>query len=607
MNRIERADYTNSTTSLTTTLCVYRSDWGDPIYRGQVFAITTPDGVRKAYAYETGTWSSGAFTAGSGTASRISEITGSSNSSAGSSMTSHNSKTIEQVYVVDGKSTLVTTVRDSQARLVRRETAVRSSSAWQTTGWTNFTYDMAGHLTNRSSSNGATYEATYTGGLKTNETDEQGVVTDYTYDSGDRLETVTREGSGVIGTLVYKYTYDAAGNRTEERLGYGQSEQIITAAQFDDAGRLTSITPPGLGATTHSYNVSARTHTITRADSATLIETANLDGELASVTGTAVVPQYRTYAIESDGSRYSQVNSGTTSSARWLKKWTNWMGRGIKQEHPGFTGQDNMVEQYFYDSVGRLSKSTRSGYAARLFEYGSLSNLYRSGLDIDGNNVLDLASSDRITETNTYLESYSSAYWLRTDTKVYARLSLNTVFTTDISRVRLTQHASNRLAEAQQIDAESNTRTAQYEVNRLARTATTTETHSGLSGSRTSSFVNGILRSTTSFDGLTTTLGYDSLLRFSTNTDSRSNTTTVAYASGTARASTVTDASSAQQAFTYDNVGRLTSQRDTRNFYTRFAYNNRNQITRQWGDGAYPVEYGYFDRLEMEHDQPREI
>jgi hypothetical protein len=58
------------------------------------------------------------------------------------------------VYLVDGKSTIEHTYRDNRGLVVRVETGIWSSGAWRDTGWTKFTYDMAGRLTKRESSNG---------------------------------------------------------------------------------------------------------------------------------------------------------------------------------------------------------------------------------------------------------------------------------------------------------------------------------------------------------------------------------------------------------------------------------------------------------------------
>jgi RHS repeat-associated protein len=594
INRIERTDYANSSSPLTTVICTYVSSWGDSIYRGELFSITTPDNVRKAYAYEKGTWdsSTNTFTPGTGNASRVSEITGTA-TNAGTYTTTYNNQDIEGIYLVDGKSLLETTVRDTRALTVRRETAIWFNGAWVQTGWTNFTFDMAGNLTGRTSSNGAIYSAVYTGGLKTSETDEQGVTITYTYDAAGRVDTATRQGAGTIGSISFKYAYDAAGNRTEERVGWGQSEQIVASAQFDSAGRVTSQTAPGLSPAVHTYDVAARTHTVTRPTGATEIETFNVDAQLASITGTGVVPAYRTYGVESDGRRFAQVNGGTATSPRVVKQWMDWLGRHIQKQHPGFTGQPDVVEQYYYDSAGRLARATRTGYGDRLFQYNVMSQLVRTGLDVNGNGNLDLASNDRIADADTTLESYNGAYWLRSDTKVYAQIGVATPSTLSTTRYRLTGFTGNRRAEIQQTDAEGNLVTVQLDLDRNNHTGTRTESRSGISGQRITSYLDGFPTTVTGFDGLTTTVGYDALLRLASVTDSRNNTTSTTYVPGTMRAATTTDASNAQVAMGYDTAGRLIWRRDARNYYTRFEYNSRDQVMHQWGDGAMPVAFGY--------------
>jgi YD repeat-containing protein len=607
-----KTQHTSSGATLTTTLRHYRPDWGPGWTRGQPYSITRPDGHRQAFAYELGTWNGTTFTPETtGTASRTSTITGSSQPTAGAQIVMFNGKEIEETYLLAGKSTLESTIRDSRALVVRTERSIWTGSQWQLTQWTNFTYDFVGRLTLRVSNTGATYSATYSGGLKTSETDEQGVTTTFDYDSAGRMVTKTRQGSGAIGTLVTKYTYDAADNIIEERIGFGQSEMIVTSWQYDDAGRVVSRTAPGLGATTYSYNPGARTVTETRADGATKIESKNLDGSLASRTGTGLVSEYHEYGVETSGVisgfTWHRVRIGDPLlSARWTRKTFDWLGRQTRYEHPGFDGGANYVEEKFYDgtgTAGRLWKTTKTGTAATLYQYNALGQLWRSGLDVNGNNLLDVASNDRITETETYLETHNGAYWLRTDTKTYPHANSSSVITMAMTRTRLTGHPANRLSEVQSLDAEGVLTTETFDVNRNARTAVKTQTRTGLTGSATANFVNGMPTSSTTYDGLTTTTGYDSLLRANTTTDSRSNVTTTVFASGSTRPSTIIDDSNAQTEFSYDNVGRVVSQRDQRNHHTRFSYNHRDQLVRQWGDGAIPVEYGYHsmygDRITM--------
>ncbi|HWA85001.1 MAG TPA: hypothetical protein VG710_02165, partial [Opitutus sp.] len=118
-------------------------------------------------------------------------------------------------------------------------------------------------------------------------------------------------------------------------------------------------------------------------------------------------------------------------------------------------------------------------------------------------------------------------------------------------------------------------------------------TRSGIPTAQVEITENGFSSSVTGFDGLTTATTYDGLLRPSTVTDTRDNTTTTAYYAGTTMVETVTDAAGDQSATAYDAAGRVKWNRDARNHYTRFAYNTRGQTIQQWGDGSFPVSYGY--------------
>jgi len=609
-----RHDYTGSGSNYLETITKFCIESrGDAFIRGKPYSIQRPDGTKQSFTYEHGNWDGSVFTLNTslGLASRITTISGSANNSAGT-MSDALAYCIynagwDPLYLVTGKSTKSVTLRDERALVVRTESYVWIGGAWQLVSYVNYGYNFAGLLISQTASNGATSTFNYDGLLKTSETDASGVTTSYLYDAAGRVTLATRTGSGSIPSVVTRYSYDAAGNVLEQRVG--QAEQLVTTKSYDDAGRVTAETPPGLGTTTHAYDVANRTHTVTRPDGGTIVDTTYRDGRPASHAGTSVVAQYSTYGVETDGRTWTQANTGTANSPRYQKSWKDWLGRATHSEQPGFPGQSLVTADKAYEAgTGHLLSDAKSGYAPTLYAYDILGNVIRSGLDLNNTGTLDLASLDRIADSDQWVELYNGAYWSHAESKTYPTDNRNTAITTSIKRTRLTGFSSlpaGRIAETKTTDVEGNVTTQTTDLNRATATTTVTTTSTGLAHPQIDIQVAGLATSSTSFDGLTTTVGYDALLRKHTVTDSRNNnTTTMAYVAGTTLVATVTDATGAAVATnTYDTLGRTVCVTDAAGHATRSAYNFRDQPVHQWGDGAIPVEYGYDatygDRISM--------
>ena len=558
----------------------------------------------KTYTYERGTWNGTTFTAGASPncASRISVVTAVSSGN------------------VAGKSTKEVTLRDERALVVRTELYVWPQSSWGydwvLASWTNYGYNFAGLPTSRMASNGATYSATYDGLLKVSETDESGITTNFLYDAAGRVQYATRAGatatvngvSRTVGSVTTRMTYDALGNVLEQRIGWGQSEQLVTTKTYDDAGRLVAERSPGLGMTVHAYDVANRINTTTRPDGSTIIETKSIDGRLVSRAGTAVVAEHHTYGADSTtGRRWEQVNIGTAASSRWKKSWKDWLGRDVQSQSPGFGTQPVMTTQMFYNDVagasstGHLIKTTKPGVAPTLVDYDALGRAFRTCLDVNNNNTIDFASSDRITDTDQYFES-SGGLCLRTDTKAYPTMNSTASVVTSSKRLRISNFPVGRVEEVRTTDAEGNLTTQTTDLNVANATATVTTTIGGYVRPQVEVRLAGLPVSVTALDGLVTTTDYDGLHRRRTVTDSRGNTTTTAYVSATTQPQSITDATNTVVALiTYDALGRTVSQAGAPDaavsgaprHYTYSSYNTRDQLVHQWGDGSYPVEYIY--------------
>lgn len=595
----------SGTASLTTTTKYFRENSTDFFLRNQPYSVTRPDNVKTSFAYQRGDFDEATkgFSANStGLGSRIATITGTE----GTGYPSYAGFDIDDLNLIAGKSTLETVIRDARSLVRRVETYGWVSDDWRLLTWTNYDYDTFGQLTAMSSSNGATRSCEYDGNKKTAEVDESGVRVEFDYDAAGRLwKAKKRTANGAGFATITTYTYDAAGRVNDETVSSGDSavtETITQAHRYDDAGRLTSETPAGLGATTHSYDIASRSHTIKAPDTTTQVTTFNLDGEVAKLEGNGVVPRYYTYDVDVEtGQIWLLLRQGTNASPRYAKQWTDWLGRVIKVETPGFSqsAQAASVTLHYYDNstvgLGRRWKTTRTGYSATFYEFDELGQLKRTGLDVSGSDALELASTDRITEQNRSIEKIGADYWLTTETKIFATNNSDSATTASITRARITGFSGTLRSELQQIDAEQNTSSAKITIDPTTKTLVTERTAPGAASSETATTINGLALSRTTLDGLTYSIDYDGLERPWKAKDPRqANKIVQTYVTGSTLIESVTDAAGkVVVTSSYDGNGRVKWTRNAAGKYTRFAYNVRGQILRQWGDATSPVEYGY--------------
>ncbi|HEX7153857.1 MAG TPA: Ig-like domain-containing protein [Thermoanaerobaculia bacterium] len=193
-----------------------------------------------------------------------------------------------------------------------------------TGGVTTYTYDLGGRLTQRMLPNGvvtdyaydtrdrlltlqhhlgaaASFESfTYTfspDGQRASVQEVDGSRTTWTYDEASRLtrETIVNGTGTTISELAY--AYDQAGNRTSSTASngastvyqYNQLDQLTTAGPaqytYDERGNLTRITTPS-GTTTYSYDAANRMTAALLPNGTTASYTYDADGRLIGETST---------------------------------------------------------------------------------------------------------------------------------------------------------------------------------------------------------------------------------------------------------------------------------------------------------------------------------
>ncbi len=169
---------------------------------------------------------------------------------------------------------------------------------------TQYAYDSGGNLITVTLADGNTIQQTFDAlGRRTSTTNEEGQTTSYTYDGLGQLVAV----SGLAGSAQYTYdeagnmiaqidalgrvttfTYDALGRITKRQYPGGQTEQ----SSYDAVGNLVSSTD-GLGKiTTYAYDAMDRLVSENLPDGSTIAYTYAADGQRASVTDARGVTLY---------------------------------------------------------------------------------------------------------------------------------------------------------------------------------------------------------------------------------------------------------------------------------------------------------------------------
>jgi YD repeat-containing protein len=176
------------------------------------------------------------------------------------------------------------------------------------------------------------------------------LTTCYEYDDlGRQIATWQTNRSAKVGLPVTRTRYDALGR---------------VVARVDQLGNTTTTTYSNDGRTVSVQNPNTSTRIITRA----------ADGDTLSVTGSAVTPEFHSYGILPDGTRWYKTVQGETASApRFTKRYENMLGQGVKEERSGFKGAV-LATAHSYDSFGRLATTASDYEPTAEYSYDTFGN-----------------------------------------------------------------------------------------------------------------------------------------------------------------------------------------------------------------------------------------
>jgi len=548
--------------------------------------VEQSDGRLDTYTYESGTYTTNAdpalciFTEGEGPYQRMTVTHGTKNNPNG----------------VAYKTTREVSVADSMGGNVLSETYVYNGSDYERIRWTVQCLDADRRPVAVYNSDGTRSEATWGCCGKEWERDAGGIERTYSFDALNRQDISTKQADNPI---IQSSVFDAAGRTLTNTISSGGLVQRTSSA-YNTAGEQTnSVDAAGL--VTRSFSEQGgRIRTTILPGGITNYSENYLDGRIKLTKLNGVIQQYYDYGVNSDGTQWQMVYAGPagTNSPMWSKTTSDFLGRTIRTEQPGFS---SVVTNFsFFNSKGQLRSSVficGSISNSTLYEYNELGEQVRAGLDVDGNGTLDLASMDRISESETYYEKDSSNNWWGTYTsKLYAKDNSSDVTTNSVQKTRLTGLGAGGLVSYAVLqDILGNQTISKTTIDRENKTVTQTVVYLDSTNSAVSVSINGLAVSSTSKTGIQITTGFDALERPVTYTDPRTGTSTVHY-NEKGQIDWAQEAASNKTQYAYDpDTGRQISTTDALSNSIYTAYDNvKNVVVGTWG-ATYPVAYEFDD------------
>nr|MDU9044388.1 RHS repeat-associated core domain-containing protein [Candidatus Electrothrix aestuarii] len=562
-----------SASNLRTVTVYYPED--SSVSSGRLKSVLSPDGQFSAQIYEAGNFdpATQVFTPGSGSYERVTVTHGTESSPAGIAL----------------KTTKEESITDSLGNGVFQRTLIFDGGAYQPVSWTAQEFDEFGRVVSRTASDGTETSTDWSCCVKNYETDAAGVTTNFThYDGLHRLLISTREAEQ--GDIITNYSYDASGRRLSETVTSG-SLSLGSSSTYDLSGRITSRTDSRNLTTGYGYTSGGRITTETRPGNITEITETYWDGRTKSVIGSGVVPRFYTYGVNSDGSTWTQVHSGSVASPVWEKTTTDLAGRTVKTEKPGYLGTETIAS--FYNDKGQLWKTSTLGLADTLYVYDEVGNRTRSGLDIDSSGALETASDDRISGSETMYTLYDGEWWIEETRSIFAESGSSTETVTGRTRTRLTGlGVGNLVSETMSEDIHSNETVSSRYINRTSHTITEITDYPDSDTDAVQESIYGLLKSSTDKSGITTTFQYDALERRTGVTDPRTGQSITHY-NALGQVDYTEDAATKRTEYGYDPItGRKSSVTDAENRTVYFLYDDLDRVTHTWGATS-PVRYEY--------------
>lgn len=493
----------------------------------------------------------------------------------------------------DGRVKRDVTHTNARGEVVESRTEVLVGDSWHAVARTHRTYNPEGKCIWSVDLAGQVTTTEWDCCHKVAETEPDGSASTWDYDEDGRMVEVSRLVPYDLTNVTWVSTghaYDDLGRqvsswRTNRAARIGIP---ATRVRYDPLGRLEARTDIFGNETVMAYSTNGLMTTVLHPNGSTEVTTRDTRGEIRSVTGTAVTPEFRTSGVTADGIRWIRVVRGETpNSPRFTLRCENMLGQVVREERSGFKAAV-LVTVHEYDTYGRLVRTVSDGEPTIMYAYDEF--------------------GARVAETRTVGDcgdSDDSPEWRRDESHIRYAVMDGVVWhiTTNILRcsdeaieplvtsrcVQLTGLTAANPARRVSVDVRGNVTEVWTEfADGIVTTRRRVPEATNVISARTRM---GVQLETVSLSMVTNRIVYDALGRVIAEVNGRGNAVRTVYDAVGRHAATV-DAAGNMMCNSYDRFGRLVAVTNALGHVVVYEYDLRGRTTYE-GGATYPVYYSY--------------
>ena len=492
--------------------------------------------------------------------------------------------------IVPGQSTRSVEYIAENGTITRQEQYVHTGDDWSLISSEDYQYDAELKLAKTTRGNGRTSTTEWMCCGPLRETDEDGVVTSYGYNSAKQLVETIRSATETTPETIISYIRDADGRIISTRKDVG-AMTTVESTEYDDLGRVVSTTDILGRVTSTQYNEDLLTTTVTTPSGATLITKTYYDGTTILQTGTGQREMETQLELTQEGILTTTLSQGVVLS----QTLQNGFGQTIRQEQPN-TLEGFIVTRNTYNDKGQLVRSQSEDMAPTVTDYSELGSIVRQTVLLDELHPED-AAKNRISESSTcYQIREDGIYQVQTST-TYNTEGLPLTQTTETMVSQLDPVVESKALSFDvygQRSVQWTEYTAPSKRTQLSRIPTSDivaeslvvdgftisqTNYAGIHSSQERSYAStGMMLKQTDARGNVTAIETDLAERAIRTTDAQGNITSTAYSPCCDAPSCITDALGGTTCYSYDIRGRKTAEFGTAIQPACFAYNESNYM-----------------------------